>query len=335
MRTLAIIALAAALAACTGSKQLDGSSSSGGGTQTAASGTSGSGSTGTGSTGGRAGSSTGTSTSGTGGTTGAAVDRGPTSIQIDGDPNGLWWDAASATLYLADNDNNRILSWTDAHGVQVAGTLSPAPANGPGLGQLVFTADGTVVVTRFGYGTAGDVAFLKADGGAGTVPGLDLTRRRIGLTVAADGTLYDSYFTKTGGVTVGGVARLDLSGSEVEVISGLVKPVGVLAVGGDLLVSDQAQGEVLRAPQSDPSQVAVFAQNLTPDLLSAGPGGSFFTGSDVGVVYQLDASGASSTFVTGLQQPHGTAYDAVNRRLFVADHDPNHVHNFLRIEPVN
>jgi hypothetical protein len=42
------------------------------------------------------------------------ADRGPTTVTVDGDPNGLWW--SDGVLYIADDDNNRILSWTDADG---------------------------------------------------------------------------------------------------------------------------------------------------------------------------------------------------------------------------
>lgn len=34
--------------------------------------------------------------------TGTDVHRGPTRIEVDGDPNGLWWDAGENRLYLAD-----------------------------------------------------------------------------------------------------------------------------------------------------------------------------------------------------------------------------------------
>ena len=56
--------------------------------------------------------------------------------------------------------------------------------------------DGTIVTVEFGCGTAGAVVYVSPDGGTGTVPGLDVTKRRLGLTLASDGTLYDSYFYK-------------------------------------------------------------------------------------------------------------------------------------------
>src|SRR5262245_23956371 len=76
-------------------------------------------------------------TSSDGGSDAAVVDRGPTRLPLDGDPNGLWWDASSQTLYIADDNGNRILKWTDAAGLGAASDLPPASADGPGLGQLV------------------------------------------------------------------------------------------------------------------------------------------------------------------------------------------------------
>jgi sugar lactone lactonase YvrE len=285
------------------------------------------------------GGATGTSSSasGSGGAGGAAamVDRGPTAIPLDGDPNGLWWDAATATLYIADDNNNRILKWTDGGGVSLVGTLPTAPQDGPGLGQLVKTKDGTIVVTRFGYGTAGDVVYVKPDGTTGTVPGLDPTKRRIGLTVAADGTLYDGYFVKTASGQLGAVARLDLAGTEADFIMGLKKPVGVLASGTSLLVSDQATNTVAEAPIAMPSALTVLAQVDGPDLLCDGPGGSFFTGGTTGEVRQITSDGKLSTFAGGFLEIRGVAYDAVNKRVFAAEHDPMGSMNALRILPVN
>lgn len=268
---------------------------------------------------------------------GVPVERGPKAIAVDGDPNGLWWDDASSTLYIADDNGNRILTWRDGEGISKLGDLPAAPANGPGLGQLVRIADGTVVVTRFGGGTAGDVVWLKPDGSSGVVPNLAIDRRRIGLTVTSDGVLYDAYFVRHSNVNVGSIARLDLAGSETEVVGGLGKPVGVLAVGTDLFLSDQTAGKVLKAPVAMPMQLVTFATFPNPDLLASGPNGSLLTGSREGNVFQISSTGESSVFSGGYQQVRGVAYDAKNKRVFAADHDGdpmNGLTHFLQIIPV-
>lgn len=270
------------------------------------------------------------------GDSGATVDRGPTTISVDGDPNGLWW--ADGVLHIADDDNNRVLQWTDADGLALVGELPEASADGAGLGQLVAQADGTLVVTRFGYGTSGDVVTLAPDGTGSVVPNLDVERRRIGLTLAEDGALYDGWFVSGDAGRVGAVSRLDLSGTETDVITDLGKPVGVLASGDSLYVSDQDAGEVLIAPLADPSDLSVLATLDSPDLLCAGPDGSLYTGGGEGEVRQIGADGAVSSVASGYQEVRGVAYDADNRRLFVVDHDADDsdgVTNFLQLVPVD
>ncbi|MEB2310843.1 MAG: hypothetical protein OZ921_21235 [Sorangiineae bacterium] len=251
----------------------------------------------------------------------AGIDRGPAILDIEGDPNGLWWDDASQTLYVADDDGNRLLRWTDEDGFSLIENLTAAPEQGAGLGQLVSTSDGTLVVTRFGHGTAGAVVFVPPSGGAQDVPGLAVERRRIGLTIDSDGKLYDSWFVRqASGERVGAVGALSLAGTESEIITGLQKPVGVLAVGENLFVSDQDLGQVLRAPLSNPSDYEVLAAVPSPDLLAAGPNGSLFIGSEGGSLYRIEASGAAAVFQAGFDTVRGMAYDPTNRRVFVVNH---------------
>jgi sugar lactone lactonase YvrE len=264
--------------------------------------------------------------------------RGPASILVDGDPNGLWWDEPAQTLYIADDNGNRILKWTDRGGLSVVADL-PAVADGsPGLGQLVLTADGTIVVTRFGYGTAGDVVFVPPGGEAQIVPRLDPARRRIGLTVTDDGRLFDTWFVRLdSGAREGAVSELGLDGSEADVITGLQKPVGVFASGDSLFVSEQDLGQILEAPLADPASYAVLTTIESPDLLTTWRDGSIFTGSVGGNLYRIDAEGSASVFETGFQQVRGVAYDGSNGRVFVADHDGDEtdgVSHVLHILPV-
>ncbi|HVK65689.1 MAG TPA: hypothetical protein VM694_14500 [Polyangium sp.] len=273
-----------------------------------------------------------------GGGNGSVVDRGPTSISLDGDPNGLFWDADTATLFLADDNGNRILSWTDTAGLGLAAELPAAPPDSAGLGQVVKLKDGTLVVPRFGGGTAGDVVYAKPDGTNGVVPNLDPLRRRIGLAVSEEGTLYDTFFVAMNGIKLGSVAKLDLAGTEAEVITGLKKPIGVLAVAGEFIVTEQETGNVYRASITNPAELAVIAQLTGPDLLTTGPNGTFFTGGKDGSVRQIIGGGNWSEFASGFQEVRGVAYDAENKRLFLADHDgieEDGVTHFLRILPVD
>lgn len=251
----------------------------------------------------------------------ASVNRGPTILNVEGDPNGLWWDDASRTLYVADDDGNRLLRWTDDGGFSLVQNLTAAPEEGAGLGQVVRTDDGTLVVTRFGHGTAGAVVFVPPSGSAQDVPGLPTERRRIGLTIASDGQLYDSWFVRqASGDRVGAVGAVSLTGTESEVITGLKKPVSVLAVGETLFVSDQDLGQILQAPRSNPSAYTVLATLPSPDLLTAGPNGSLFTGSTGGNLYRVESNGSATVFRSGFDTVRGSAYDPTNKRIFVVNH---------------
>lgn len=266
------------------------------------------------------------------------IDRGPTVLDIDADPNGLFWDDASQTLLIADDNGNRVLQFTDDASFALVADLPAAPANGAGLGQLVKTADGTIVVTRFGFGTSGDIVFINPDSTTGVVPNLDVTRRRIGLTVSSDGTLFDAFFVVNAGVKVGTVAVLTLDGTETEVIGGLQKPVGVLAVGDQLFVSDQDQGQVFQSSIANPGVLTAFSVLDSPDLLAEGPAGTLFTGSRTGDVIQIGADGATSILAGGFQETRGIAFDPTNNRIFVSDHDGNEadgVTHHLLILPVD
>lgn len=274
-----------------------------------------------------------------GGGAASDVERGPALLDIDGDANGLWWDDEESILYIADDNGNRILRWTDEDSFSLVADLPSAAKEGAGLGQLVKTADGTIVVTRFGFGTAGDVAYVTPGGEAEIVPDLDPERRRIGLTVAADGTLYDSWFVRLStGDRVGAIGTLTLAGVEPEVVTGLTKPVGVLVVGDELVITDQDLGQVLVAPLDSPMDYEVLAAVAGPDLVAAGPDGSLFTGSSDGSLYRIEANGDAAVFETGFQQVRGVAYDPTNRRLFVADHDGDEsdgISHVLHILPVD
>lgn len=267
------------------------------------------------------------------------VERGPLVLELDGDPNGLWWDQNSETLLVTDDCESRILEWSDSRGFGTYAELAEASPAGAGLGQLVRVEGGDLVFTRLGFGTEGGVSILPLQGEVRNVPGLDVARRRIGLTKATDGTLYVAWFVSLDtGEREGAVGQLSLDGTEREVMTGLTKPVGVLALDDRLFVSDQDTGQILMAPRTDPRAVTVFATVEQPDLLAEGPAGSIFSGSSAGRVYRIDSAGVASEFQSGLRHVRGVAYDPAGQRLFVAEHDPAEAdvaQHALHILPVN
>src|SRR5262245_58153319 len=89
--------------------------------------------------------------------------KGPQTLLFDpdgnGDPASLLWD--NGTLYIADNKNDQIWTWTDAHGfvklVKVPGDPDATASGKTELGQIVRLSDGTLVVPRFGAGKHGAI----------------------------------------------------------------------------------------------------------------------------------------------------------------------------------
>jgi sugar lactone lactonase YvrE len=262
------------------------------------------------------------------------ANRGPATFVLpdNGNPNGLYWDDPSQTLYIADNENNRILKYTDTGGIVKVVDLPAVASNGPGLGQLVLRSDGSIVVTRFGFGTEGSIVVVAPDLTATVVPNLDVTRERIGLTVAPDGTVFDTYFIEGAAGYVGAIAQVDLTaGTETDVITGLTKPVGVIVVGPTLYADDQQGDELYSAPLATPSSDKVFVALPDADLLCVGPNGSLFSGGSDGNVRQISSSGTVAVFAGGFEAARGVAYDPTNARLFVANHGAD---NALDIRPV-
>lgn len=276
--------------------------------------------------------------------------RGPVSLDFDpagnGDPVSLAWDDDRSTLYIADNRNDQIWTWTDKGGfarlVKVPSDPEVARAGGSDLGQIVKLADGTLVVPRFGGGKSGGVAYINPSGGAGgTVPKLARERKRLGLTRGAPlwGTSFgEGRSTDDAGV----VAKITFDG-ETDYAGGFQKPVGVLVHEGRLIVSDQTRGVLYSLPlEGAKAPYDVFARVETPDALSEGPNGSVLTGqfragSEGGALHvrQIFPDGGVRNVAPDIvmTKPKGIAYDKTNKRLFVADSNGSTVRT-LKILPL-
>lgn len=256
------------------------------------------------------------------------IDRGPTTISVNAKLNGMYWDSGESRLYLTDDRANNIRSWDGDKNFPVFAALTPAPTSGATLGQLTRRPDGTFYTTRFGFGTDGAVVAVAKDGKAVNLSGTDALRRRIGVTTTPDGGLIDSWFIKGAS---GAVSELSVSGdkaAEREIITGLGKPVGLAVAGDQLFVSDQNTGHILSYALSQVrKQPATLAQGKLLatfttldgiDLMTAAPDGSLFFGGSGGRLFRINAKGETSVLASGWPKMMGVAYDAANRRLFVA-----------------
>jgi hypothetical protein len=290
---------------------------------------------------GSTGSDTGTDTG-----TDAPADAGPTVVTVPFDPTGtgspdcMYWDDATSTLYVTD-DNNAIWTWTQAAGLTKKFTTPNTSQDGAAPGKLngiTMLADGTLVVTQFGFGAFGGIFTVAPDGGVTQVPNVPAAGRRIMVVHDDAGVIYSDSFQKVGQNTVGVVETVDLANGTTPIASGFVKPVGLLPQGDNLLVVDQTANAIYSIPR-DPSQLGdggladgapytVYASIPSPDQLTSGPNGSVFTdqfkpATDGGPieVRQVFPDGGFTTVTpdagfTGLSD---VAYDATGHRLFVID----------------
>lgn len=276
-------------------------------------------------------------TAATGDTTGAAPACEPFEpyvIDVQAEPNGLHYRADQATLYIADDDNNRVLTRADdgTFGVFVE---IPNPSGDPGadgLGDLDFAADGTLFVPRFGFGMPGLGAIFQVtpDGVATAIAGVNDAWRRVGLDYDdARGLLYVATYSRDADdVYTGWIASVDpKAGVEATIVSGLVKPVGIAVIGDALFVGDQVDRRLYRVDldAAAPALSLVSDEFESLDLMQATPDGdllvlSYDTANSRGRVLRVTPDGAITIVAEGAWEPRGIAFDGVSR-IFVSARD--------------
>ena len=208
-------------------------------------------------------------------------------IAVSFQPEGLWWDSATDALYIANDGGQQIVKYYEPNGAfTVFARLPDIASNAGSLGQLIKAKDGNWLTTRFGFSLAGAVLQTSADGQTSTaIGGLDVKRRRIGLTQAPDGTVFDSWFTQTGTnpPAMGTVSKVALDGSgETDVVTGIAKPVGVLVARRPALHQRPDGRRDLEDAVVTPGTTTTFATVPGADELAAGPSGIIFAASKNG-----------------------------------------------------
>jgi hypothetical protein len=246
-------------------------------------------------------------------------------VMVTFQPEGLYWDSPTQTLYIA-TDAQQIVRWNEQNDTfSVVANLPQIDPKFGGLGALTKAKDGSWLTTRFGFGSAGAVLQVKPDGTVITVGGLDPKRRRIGLAVASDGTVFDGWFTTmgTGGGPMNGtVSKVALDGSgETDVVTGLGKPVGLLVLGDQLYISDQKNNAIVKTPVATPGTTTPFASVNGTDELAAGPNSSILAASSVGTIWQVSSTGTVTSLKDGYKPLRGIAYDGDHKRIIVAEPD--------------
>ncbi|MFT3693175.1 MAG: hypothetical protein QM831_08540 [Kofleriaceae bacterium] len=240
--------------------------------------------------------------------------------------NGLAWDAADKALYIAAD--TKLLKWTS--GTEFT-PVADFPATGKlSLGGVVKLADGSFLVTSFGFGTDGTVFHVDAQHKVSAVPNLDPKRRRVGIAVGPDAAIYDAYFVMDGKDHTGGLAKLDLVKGETDVPLGttLSKVVGVVATKRGVFISDQGANAIYAVGNATP-----IAKDLpSADMLAVLPDGALVTGGKNGVVSKVTLDGTITMLAQGYESVRGIAVDGEGKRLFVVEHGKDkHVLHIVKL----
>ena len=275
-------------------------------------------------------------TTGEPGTTGvpaACVPFEPYELDVLAEPNGLYWRGDLSLLFIADDDNNRILTRDESgHGGVFAEIPNPSMDPGSdGLGQIDFDPAGNPYVPSFAFDdpTLGGVFRVAPDGTSTQLPGLAADLRRVGLDYDDDsGVLYVATYNKDAeGVFVGWISAVDPeSGGETMLVGGLEKPVGILALGGKLYVGDQPTRKIYSVDPADPALVLLTDEVVALDQFEpSGDDDNFFSLAYdeqlmTGYVYRVNINGSFTIAAQGAWEPRGIAFDGVSR-IFVSERD--------------
>jgi hypothetical protein len=248
------------------------------------------------------------------------ANRGPAMFPLSAPAGGLYWDVPTQSLYIASG-SNQILRFTDDGMTHVVATvpLGLAPAQNS-LGQLLRLADGTIVVTSNGFGQYGAVFIVHVDGTIDSVANLDTSRRRIGITLAADGQLYDTWYVQNPNGTIGaaGVAKVDPSAGETDLLmNNLGRPIGIAAGSDRLYVSDQLFNKIWFITFVSPGSLTAFATPMGPGLLVNGRNSGLLVTAPTGV-NEVDATGKTTLVLMSPQKVDAVAYDRDHQRVFFA-----------------
>lgn len=246
--------------------------------------------------------------------------------------NGIAVRPGDGARIVTDDRNNALLAAADQAGIRTLATLPAVPNQPNALSQPVFAQPGVLLVSRFGFGTAGAVFAVGASGDTEPLEGLAPQRRRLGLASLGAGRALSSWFVKgnAGGVSLITYDATTHKASERDLVVGLAKPVGVAVSGDYVFVSDQTRGAILRyslnALLAAPAPVSggdAFASVEGPDMLAADSHGALYTKCGAHGVCRIAPDGTLTQLAGDFADARGVAIDETRHRLYVVDRAPN------------
>ena len=273
----------------------------------------------------------------------------PQRIAVDASPNGIAVRASDGAVFITDDQTSSVLSSPDAHAFAHYASVPTVAGQSNSLSQLSFTDNGTLMIERFGFGTASAVFSITGMDTIAALTGPDPARRRLGLISIGSNRLLSTWFIKSGSNPAqGGLSLItyDLNAHtavERDLLTGLGKPVGVAVSGDTVYVSDQANNDIVKASLSallGASQAVTpsmtFVRINSPDLMAVDPRGTLYTKCNATGLCRIAQDGTISVVANDFQDARGVAVDTPRGRLYAIDRPVSSGGtSYVRIFPLN
>ncbi|MGQ7934925.1 hypothetical protein [Paraburkholderia sp. D1E] len=273
----------------------------------------------------------------------------PQRIAVSASPNGIAVRAADGAVFITDDQTNGVLSSPDGHTFSHYTTVPVVAGQANSLSQLSFADAGTLMIERFGFGTASAVFGITGVDAITPLSGPDPARRRLGLISIGSNRLLSTWFVKSGSTPPqGGLSLITYDPNahtavERDLLSGLGKPVGVAVSGDTVYVSDQANNTIVKSSLSallGGSQAvapsATLAQINSPDLMAVDASGTLYTKCNTTGLCRIAPDGTISVLANDFQDARGVAVDARRHQLYAIDRaGSTSGTSYVRIFPLN
>jgi DNA-binding beta-propeller fold protein YncE len=262
----------------------------------------------------------------------AQIVSAPQRVSLDARANGIAIRPADGTIFITDDKTNSVLSSADGKTFKPFAAIPVVTDQGNALSQVSSVDGGSLLVGRFGFGTAGAVFDIGANGSVSPLSGTDPMRRRLGLAAIGTGKILSTWFVKNGNSpATGGLSLItyDVSthaASEHNLLTGLAKPVGIAVQGDTVFISDQADNMILKTTLSGlinharPGglNTAVIKVN-GPDLLTIDSNGTLYTKCNSTAVCRISPDGSVAVIANDFKDARGVAIDPAHNVLYVID----------------
>lgn len=262
----------------------------------------------------------------------AQIVSAPQRVSLDARANGIAIRPADGTIFITDDKTNSVLSSADGKTFKPFAAIPVVTDQGNALSQVSSADGGSLLVGRFGFGTAGAVFDIGANGSVSPLSGTDPMRRRLGLAAIGTGKILSTWFVKNGNSpATGGLSLItyDVSthaASEHNLLTGLAKPVGIAVQGDTVFISDQADNMVLKTNLSGlinharPGGLNTAVIKINgPDLLTIDSNGTLYTKCNSTAVCRISPDGSVAVIANDFKDARGVAIDPAHNVLYVID----------------